>query len=91
MEKKYLLQKKQDDFTWETVYRPIDFTEAKYEAQNRSLKDGGRYRVIYESVEVLYDYEATPIKLYDITTPERLAELFGKKSDEKFEWEDGCW
>jgi hypothetical protein len=88
--KKYFLQKQINDTVWETVYNPIDFGEARYEAQNRSLQDGSRYRVKVEYINIVYEYQATPVKLYSPSTPERLQELFAKKSDEPFEWEDGC-
>lgn len=89
--KEYILERKNDEGVWTEVLTTIYYDEAKLMASRRALNENRAYRVREISDEVIYNYSATELKLYPAPTKERLYELFGRKCDEKRDWEDGCW
>lgn len=89
--KEYILERENGEGNWAEVLTTIYYDEAKSMASRRALNENRAYRVREISDEVVYNYSATELKVYSAPTKERLYELFGRKADEKLEWEDGCW
>lgn len=89
--KEYILEKRNDEGAWDEVLTTIYYEEARTIASRWALNENRAYRVREISDEVVYNYSATESKVYSAPTKERLYELFGRKSDEKRDWEDGCW
>ena len=83
--KEYILEKEHGPFGWVKVMTTIYYEEAKVEAGRRALKENAGYRVREVSDKVVYTYSAKELKLYEAPTKKRLAELFGRKTDEE------CW
>ena len=89
--KEYILEKRDDEGAWVEVLTTIYYEEARLMASRRALNENKAHRVREISDEVVYNYSVTESKVYPAPTKERLYELFGRKADEKRDWEDGCW
>lgn len=83
--KEYILEKEHKPLGWAKVMATIYYEEAKVEAGRRALKENAGYRVREVSDKVIYTYSAKELKLHEAPSKERLAELFGRKTDEE------CW
>lgn len=83
--KEYILERENGEGNWTEVLTTIYYEEAKVEAGRRALKENAGYRVREVSDKVVYTYSAKELKLYEAPSKERLAELFGRKTDEE------CW